>query len=121
MLIHPIDVTPNNVMLAVDDKSIFQRMEQSEIDNPTPQKQAQCGSIYPSRLINLLTSNTPVLSDLSEARLGDAAHQGYIMPDPYRAPEVLLDMAWSSPVDIWSVGMMVSFSILHRDRRFPDH
>lgn len=31
------------------------------------------------------------------------------MPDIYRAPEVILGMAWDYKVDIWNVGMMVCY------------
>lgn len=121
MLTIDADVTPNNVLLAVEDKTLFQKMEQSEIEKPTPQKVLQDRLLYPSRLINRLTSGTPILCDLSEARTGDTEHRGYIMCDPYRAPEVILGMSWSSAVDIWSVGLMVSFNIqcsmLHVSKR----
>lgn len=49
----------------------------------------------------------PLLSDFGEARLGDV-HDGSIQPDIYRAPEVILGMSWTSKVDIWNVGALVS-------------
>ena len=54
-----------------------------------------------------LTKGLPALSDLSEARFGDSEQTGNIMPEVYRAPEVVLGMPWSYPVDIWSFGMVV--------------
>jgi serine/threonine protein kinase len=30
-----------------------------------------------------------------------------VQPDGYRAPEVILDMSWSTPIDIWSFGCIV--------------
>lgn len=35
------------------------------------------------------------------------------MPDYYRAPEVILKSNWDLKVDIWSVAMVVSFSIFY--------
>jgi serine/threonine protein kinase len=35
-------------------------------------------------------------------------HDGLIQPDIYRAPEVILGMSWTSKVDIWNVGALVS-------------
>lgn len=35
-------------------------------------------------------------------------HTGDVMPDIYRAPEVILGMDWDSKIDIWCVGLMVS-------------
>jgi serine/threonine-protein kinase SRPK3 len=48
-----------------------------------------------------------LLSDFGEARLGPGPHAGDIMPVMYRAPETLLHIHWSYPVDIWSVGFTV--------------
>lgn len=35
-------------------------------------------------------------------------YEGDIMPDVYRAPEVIFGIRWLSKVDIWSVGVIVS-------------
>lgn len=48
-----------------------------------------------------------LLSDFGEARIGQGPHGGDIMPLEYRAPETLLYVGWSFPVDIWSVGLTV--------------
>ncbi|KFH41730.1 Dual specificity tyrosine-phosphorylation-regulated kinase-like protein [Hapsidospora chrysogenum ATCC 11550] len=42
---------------------------------------------------------------------------GDIMPDVYRAPEVILGMEWSSKVDLWSVGVMI-WDLLEGKRLF---
>jgi serine/threonine protein kinase len=42
------------------------------------------------------------------------------MPDVYRAPEVVLDMPWSYPIDIWSLGMVVSLCLNFALLRFRD-
>jgi len=49
----------------------------------------------------------PILSDFGNARIGDA-QEGLIQPDLYLAPEVVLGMKWTSKVDIWNVGVLVS-------------
>ena len=49
-----------------------------------------------------------ILTDFGSARMGQEKHRGDVMPDVYRAPEVILDMEWDSKIDIWSVGLMVS-------------
>lgn len=48
-----------------------------------------------------------MLCDLGEARIGIDQERRDIMPDLYRAPEVILDMTWDYKVDIWNVGMVV--------------
>lgn len=55
-----------------------------------------------------MSYGTTVLCDLGEARLGTDQQTGDIMPDIYRAPEVILNMSWDSKLDIWNVGMVVS-------------
>lgn len=55
------------------------------------------------------TNGQLMLSDMGSARFGQETFKGDIMPDVYRAPEVILGMEWSSKVDLWSVGVMVSF------------
>ncbi|PBP21617.1 hypothetical protein BUE80_DR007645, partial [Diplocarpon rosae] len=49
----------------------------------------------------------PILCDFSLARDGQVDHYHNIQPDPYRAPEVILEMPWGYAVDIWNVGVMV--------------
>ncbi|CAG8890463.1 unnamed protein product [Penicillium egyptiacum] len=48
----------------------------------------------------------PLLTDFGEARLGDKEHNDDIMPNVYRAPEVILKSNWSYKVDIWNVAMV---------------
>ena len=50
----------------------------------------------------------PSLADLSEARFGDQVNTDLIMPDVYRAPEVILGASWDFKIDIWSLGVLVS-------------
>jgi len=50
----------------------------------------------------------PIPCDLGEARVGTQKFRGDIMPEIYRAPEVILDMEWDSKVDIWAMGIMLS-------------
>ncbi|KAH8431040.1 uncharacterized protein LDX57_008701 [Aspergillus melleus] len=61
-----------------------------------------------------MSFGTPVLCDLGEARIGTDRQQGDIMPDIYRAPEVILDMTWDYKVDIWNVGMVIWDLFEHR-------
>lgn len=50
----------------------------------------------------------PILCDFSLARDGRVKHNHDIQPDPYRAPEVILEVPWGYAADIWNVGVMVS-------------
>ena len=49
----------------------------------------------------------PLLSDFGEARFDEDAHDEDIMPNLYRAPEVVLKMKWDNKVDVWSSALMV--------------
>ncbi|KAH8684919.1 kinase-like domain-containing protein [Tricladium varicosporioides] len=49
----------------------------------------------------------PILCDFSLARNGQIKHCYNIQPDPYQAPEVILEMPWGYSVDIWNVGVMI--------------
>jgi serine/threonine protein kinase len=59
----------------------------------------------------LVTNGPPVLCDFGAARLREK-HTGDVMPLPYRAPEIILDMEWDSKIDIWSLGVMVYICII---------
>ncbi|KAE8353667.1 U4/U6 small nuclear ribonucleo protein PRP4 [Aspergillus coremiiformis] len=48
----------------------------------------------------------PLLCDFGEARFGDDEHHEDIMPNPYRAPEVIIRSSWDYKVDIWNVAMI---------------
>ncbi|KAF4219278.1 hypothetical protein CNMCM5878_003582 [Aspergillus fumigatiaffinis] len=90
-VIHP-DLQPNNILLGIKDESILSKFETAEFEAPVPRK---------------------ALED-REARLGADQQHGDIMPDIYRAPEVILNMTWDYKVDIWNVGMVIWDLFEHR-------
>lgn len=99
------------MLVGILDSSTFTKFEQLEAEDPSARKEVDGRTIYMSRAMPL-SSGEPVLSDLSEARLGDSERTDFIMPDLYRAPEVTLGMPWSYPVDIWGLGMVVSHCVV---------
>lgn len=106
-----VDLQPNNILMGIDDESVLSEYEKDELEHPVPRKLVDGRTTYLSRPLSL-TFGPPVLCDLGEARLGDEEHQDDIMPDVYRAPEVILGMKWSYKVDIWNVAMVVRSSSL---------
>ncbi|KAB8270700.1 kinase-like protein [Aspergillus minisclerotigenes] len=99
------DVHPGNMLLGVYDNNIMQILAEREFTSPVPRK-----AVSPTRTIYLSRLMRPregpmLLSDFGEARIGPGPHGGDIMPLEYRAPETLLYIGWSYPVDIWSVGL----------------
>ncbi|QQK43716.1 protein kinase, putative [Penicillium digitatum] len=91
------DLQPNNILLGTKDDSIRSKFKQAEFEASVPRKILDARTIYVSRSLPI-SSGTPVLCDLGEARLGTDQQQGEIMPDIYRAPEVILNMRWDSRI-----------------------
>ncbi|RDW64490.1 uncharacterized protein DSM5745_09901 [Aspergillus mulundensis] len=110
------DLQPNNILLGIKDESILSNIEQAEFETPMPRKTYNDRTIYLSRPLPI-SYGTPVLCDLGEARVGTDKQQGDIMPDLYRAPEVILKMSWDYKVDIWNVGMVI-WSLFQRRHLF---
>lgn len=101
------DLQPNN-LLGIHDNSILAEFEQEEKRNSSPRKELEDRTIYVSRPMPL-AKGLPSLSDFSEARFGDVEQTGRVMPDVYGAPEVILGMPWSYPIDVWAFAMAVSW------------
>ena len=97
------------MLLGIHDDSFLAKFEQYETENPCPRKELDDRTIDLSRLMPL-TKGEPCIIDLSEARFGGSKHTDRIMPNVYRAPEIILDFPWSYPVDIWGFGMVVRLS-----------
>ncbi|KAI1117742.1 kinase-like domain-containing protein [Nemania sp. NC0429] len=101
-------ITPANILVGIaDQQEVFERVETEELQNPSARKVLPDGTeIYVSRRFPL-TFGPTVLCDFAHARYGRRMHTGDVMPDSYRAPEVILGMEWDSKVDIWSLGVMI--------------
>lgn len=106
------DISPNNILLGVNDAAVLSKVEQAELENPSARK------VLADRIIHLsytmpITDGAPVICDFGAAYLGQPGqqHSGDVMPGFYRAPEVVLGMEWDSKIDIWSVGVMVWASL----------
>ncbi|KAE8329158.1 kinase-like protein [Aspergillus sergii] len=111
------DVHPGNMLLGVYDNNIMQSLAERELTSPVSRK-----AVSPTRTIYLSRLMRPregpmLLSDFGEARIGPGPHGGDIMPLEYRAPETLLYIGWSYPVDIWSVGL-TAWDLLEPKRLF---
>ncbi|KAK3661149.1 hypothetical protein LTR56_000272 [Elasticomyces elasticus] len=103
------DLHAENILVGIhseDDASVFIDMERHESEHPSPRKRVAGRVIYKSHDMPL-THGLPVVSDLSEARgvREGVVFDDLVMPVECRAPEVILDMPWSYPIDVWSFGM----------------
>ncbi|KAK6428896.1 hypothetical protein LTR95_014957 [Oleoguttula sp. CCFEE 5521] len=103
---------PKNILMNVVDNTPFTRYEEVHGKRPWPRKELDDRTIYASQPM-MLTAGLPKLCDLGEARkLEDCRKEDLLMPIMYRAPEVILEMPWSYPVDVWS-SWMTLWDLLH--------
>ncbi|KAK5107107.1 hypothetical protein LTR62_001855 [Meristemomyces frigidus] len=98
------DIQPKNILLGVADTSAFRRFEKDEREQPMPRKELPSRTIYCSRLMPV-THDIPSLCDFSEARFDSDDNTDLVMPDVYRAPEVVLSLRWSYGIDHWALAM----------------
>jgi serine/threonine protein kinase len=99
-------------MLSVEDESMFASFEKEEEEDPSPRKVIdETRSIYQSRTLPKPKNGRwglPVLCDFGEARIGNIQETGpFVQPHIYRSPEIVFEMPWGSPVDIWNVAALV--------------
>ncbi|KAJ5796120.1 protein kinase [Penicillium psychrosexuale] len=106
------DISPQNVLMEIDDDTILQDIEDQESQDPSlPITSTINGAmpivVYKSRPTMLAVSGHPILTDYGQMRLVEGCvNQDWWMSDLYRAPEVLLHLPWGYAVDIWSIGVM---------------
>ncbi|GCB20607.1 serine/threonine-protein kinase SRPK [Aspergillus awamori] len=103
-LIHT-DLQLKNLLLPAPSPEVLSDFEEQVSTRPAPRKVLQDRTIYTSSPFPA-GDGLPLLGDFGEARLGEEKQCDNIMPDYYRAPEVILKSNWDYKVDIWSVGMV---------------
>ncbi|KAG9694066.1 kinase-like protein, partial [Aureobasidium melanogenum] len=100
------------------DSSIFEKLLEEERIRPSARKITDGYTIYQSRSFTLdeVVANVGplLLTDFGETRTRAEDWLGLIQPDPFRSPEVILGMPWTSKTDIWNLGVMAW-------RLFEDH
>lgn len=99
---------PWNILLGVFEDSGLIQFEREEQEYPSPRKELSTHTVYLTRSLPLTGKGGARLGDFSEARLDSPQNDDPIMPDVYRAPEVMLGLPWSYPVDLWGFAMTVS-------------
>lgn len=99
-------------MLTVEDETMPKDFERAELESPTPRKVIdKTRSIYLSRRFGKPKNHDwgyPILCDFGEARIGTVQRTNmFVQPHIYRAPEVVFEIPWGPPVDIWNLGALV--------------
>lgn len=104
-LIHT-DIKASNILLENEDESMLKSMEKMEQESPSEHKAIDDERIiYRSRLMPIpKSSGIPILCDFGEARSTEQKYDDDIMPEIYRAPEVIMHMEWDQKADIWNLG-----------------
>ncbi|PGH36283.1 CMGC/SRPK protein kinase [[Emmonsia] crescens] len=101
------DISPQNVLMQIENDTSLKDVEDQESQNPSIPAIMGDTVIYKSQPTILELSGHPILTDFGQMRLvKGCTNQDWWMPDLYRAPEVLLQLPWGFPVDIWSIGVM---------------
>ncbi|KAL4892650.1 protein kinase [Aspergillus ambiguus] len=106
------DISPQNVLMEIEDDTSLKDIEDQESQDPSvPIISTVNGDVstivYKSRPTMLELSGHPILTDYGQMRLVEGSvNRDWWMSDLYRAPEVLLQLPWEFPVDIWSIGVM---------------
>lgn len=96
-------------MLSIPNTSILDDVVKEEWDNPSPRKVEGDRTIYTSVDIGMPDDpGDPLICDFGDAQVGEGVFEGEVMPDLYRAPEIILRIPWNEKIDIWSFGLMVS-------------
>ncbi|PYH34417.1 putative protein kinase [Aspergillus neoniger CBS 115656] len=104
------DLKSDNVLMALRDHSILDRVSQDEVKEPLPQKQLDDRTTYLSRNHFGVEANSlgrPVITDFGLAVEGSQTHYHPIQPDSFRAPEVILGAGWKYSADIWNLGALL--------------
>ena len=64
---------------------------------------------------NILFANSDCedirLIDLGSAKFDNEDHEAIVTTRPYRAPEVILELGWRQPCDVWSVGCCLFYML----------
>ncbi|AEO67582.1 uncharacterized protein THITE_160781 [Thermothielavioides terrestris NRRL 8126] len=99
------DIQEDNILFAIPRKAELKKVEEAEMAEPSPRKVFKTHTIYSSRPLELQPT-VPVLCDFGEARFGSESYGEHVMPDLYRAPEIVLRIEWDEKIDIWALGLM---------------
>ena len=97
-------------MMALTDDSTLKQFEMEESAEPSCCKSIGDRVIYESRALEIPDEpGYPILCDFGDAQFGKEEYPGEVMPDLYRAPEIVLGIPWNEKIDIWAVGLMVGY------------
>lgn len=105
-LILSSDIHSGNLLEGIEDERLLAKMEEDELQEPCPRKDAGDRIIYATRYVQE-PGTIIYLCDLGNATiLGDESVRPH-PPKHYRAPELILRMKWGHAIDMWTIAIMV--------------
>ncbi|KAJ0384418.1 hypothetical protein COL922a_008425 [Colletotrichum nupharicola] len=93
------------------DTDVLDALVEDEWDLPSARKIIKDRVIYASTGLEIPDEpGDPVIADFGDARIdeGPFEFEEEVMPDVYRAPEIVLGVPWNEKIDIWALGLLVS-------------
>ncbi|KKZ58530.1 hypothetical protein EMCG_05518 [[Emmonsia] crescens] len=104
------DLQLKNLLLPVNNPLFYplfyKGFEDGKFNDPAPRKIYKDRTVYSSRYMTQDPQALPFRCDFSDAIFDDQEHDELIMPEPLRAPGILLRMEWNNKVDIWSFAVV---------------
>ncbi|KAI9880265.1 MAG: dual specificity protein kinase kns1 [Pleopsidium flavum] len=97
-LIHT-DLKPENILMVSNSYQTFTYNRQIPSSSTTIQRQARQRRVLLDTEIRLI--------DFGSATFDDEYHSSVVSTRHYRAPEIILNLGWSFPCDIWSIGCIL--------------
>ncbi|KAI8211807.1 Serine/threonine-protein kinase SRPK [Colletotrichum sp. SAR 10_86] len=104
------DIQDGNIMLSVKDANVLDALVEDEWDLPSARKIIKDRVIYASTGLEIPDEpGDPVIADFGDARIdeGPFEFEEEVMPDVYRAPEIVLGVPWNEKIDIWALGLLI--------------
>lgn len=97
-LIHT-DLKPENILLVQNSYQTFTYNRQIPSSSQTTARIARQRRVLLDTEIRLI--------DFGSATFDDEYHSSVVSTRHYRAPEIILNLGWSYPCDIWSIGCIL--------------
>ncbi|KAK1855590.1 protein kinase [Colletotrichum chrysophilum] len=104
------DIQDGNIMLSLKDTDVLDALVEDEWDLPSARKIIKDRVIYASTGLEIPDQpGDPVIADFGDARIdeGPFEFEEEVMPDVYRAPEIVLGVPWNEKIDIWALGLLI--------------
>lgn len=82
------------------------------MDNLSPRKAVNGKTVYLPRQFKFAkVIGKPLLWDFGSAVRDEAKNHFFAQPEIFRSPEVVLEMEWRYPIDIWNLGVLVGLHL----------